>query len=48
MYALQDAFSPWVWIYFVLLVIIGSLVLLNVLLAIVLTKFNEAARLRQQ
>lgn len=41
MYFLQDAYSSWVWIYFLTLIVIGSYLLTNLCLVVVATQFSE-------
>ncbi|XP_066933924.1 voltage-dependent T-type calcium channel subunit alpha-1H-like isoform X2 [Clytia hemisphaerica] len=41
MYYLQDAYSSWVWIYFVALIVLGSYFLTNLCLVVVATQFSE-------
>ena len=41
MYHAQDTTSPWVWIYFVALVLFGAFILMNLTLAVIMTKFRE-------
>ena len=37
----MDSVSMWTWIFFVFLILIGSFVIVNLTLAIILSKFNE-------
>lgn len=41
MYYLQDAYSNWVWVYFVTLIVLGSYFLTNLCLVVVATQFSE-------
>lgn len=41
MYSAQEAVSPWVWIYFVLLVIFGSFFVVNLALAVLYLQFTK-------
>lgn len=42
MYYTQDATSVWSWLYFVLVVLLGNYLLLNLALAVILTRFTDA------
>ncbi|CAG0894816.1 unnamed protein product [Darwinula stevensoni] len=44
MYYVQDAHSFWVWIYFVLLIVIGSFFMLNLCLVVIATQFSETKK----
>lgn len=53
MYLLQDSHSFWVWIYFVLLIVIGSFFMINLCLVVIATQFSatkkrEMERMRQE
>lgn len=49
MYWGMDSVSPWVWVYFILMIMFGALILINLTLAVILSKFNEGrAKLKQQ
>lgn len=53
MYHLQDSHSFWVWIYFVLLIVIGSFFMINLCLVVIATQFSatkkrEMERMRQE
>jgi hypothetical protein len=39
MYAIQDAISPWVWIYFVAIILFGSFFIINLALAVLYLQF---------
>lgn len=39
MYAVQDAVSPWVWIYFVAIILFGSFFMINLALAVLYLQF---------
>ena len=41
MYAMQDAVSPWVWIYFVALILFGSFFIVNLALAVLYLQFMK-------
>ncbi|XP_022091428.1 voltage-dependent T-type calcium channel subunit alpha-1I-like isoform X3 [Acanthaster planci] len=40
-YYLQDVHSQWVWIYFMLLIVIGAFFLINLCLVVIATQFSE-------
>ncbi|XP_030839908.1 voltage-dependent T-type calcium channel subunit alpha-1I isoform X5 [Strongylocentrotus purpuratus] len=40
-YHLQDVYSPWIWIYYVFLIIIGAFFLINLCLVVIATQFSE-------
>ncbi|XP_063608556.1 voltage-dependent T-type calcium channel subunit alpha-1G-like, partial [Penaeus indicus] len=44
MYYVQDAHSFWDWIYFVLLIVIGSFFLINLCLVVIATQFSETKK----
>ncbi|CAL4059400.1 unnamed protein product, partial [Meganyctiphanes norvegica] len=44
MYYLQDAHSFWDWIYFVLLIVIGSFFMINLCLVVIATQFSETKK----
>lgn len=53
MYLLQDSHSFWVWVYFVLLIVIGSFFMINLCLVVIATQFSatkkrEMERMRQE
>ena len=41
MYHVQDAHTEWAWIYFVLVIVIGSFFLLNMVLVVISVQFSE-------
>ncbi|XP_065065604.1 voltage-dependent T-type calcium channel subunit alpha-1H-like isoform X3 [Rhopilema esculentum] len=41
MYYLQDSYSPWVWIYFVALIVIGAYFMTNLCLVVIASQFSE-------
>jgi len=41
MYMVQDAYSFWVWIYFIVLIMMGSLVAMNLFLVVIATQFGK-------
>ena len=41
MYFGMDSLSAWCWIYFFFLIMFGSFILINLTLAVILSKFNE-------
>ena len=42
MFYVQDGMSYWTWPYFIIIIIIGSFVLLNLTLAVIKVKFSES------
>ncbi|XP_063917204.1 voltage-dependent T-type calcium channel subunit alpha-1G-like isoform X2 [Zophobas morio] len=44
MYYVQDAHSFWDWIYFVLLIVIGSFFMINLCLVVIATQFSETKK----
>ncbi|KAG1673046.1 Voltage-dependent T-type calcium channel subunit alpha-1I [Nymphon striatum] len=44
MYYIQDAHSFWNWIYFVLLIVIGSFFMINLCLVVIATQFSETKK----
>ena len=44
MYFVQDAHSFWNWVYFVLLIVIGSFFMINLCLVVIATQFSETKR----
>jgi len=44
MYFVQDAHSFWNWIYFVMLIVIGSFFMINLCLVVIATQFSETKR----
>ncbi|KAF5289783.1 hypothetical protein FQA39_LY03700 [Lamprigera yunnana] len=44
MYYIQDAHSFWDWIYFVLLIVIGSFFMINLCLVVIATQFSETKK----
>jgi len=44
MYFVQDAHSFWNWLYFVLLIVIGSFFMINLCLVVIATQFSETKR----
>ena len=44
MYLVQDGYSFWVWIYFVVLIIVGSIVAMNLFLIVIATQFGQVKR----
>ena len=48
MYQTQDAFHQWAWSYWMPLVLVGSFILLNLTLAVILAKFHEAQELQRR
>ena len=49
MYALMDTISGWVWVYFIMLIIIGPWLALNLFLVVISTQYDEnASRLKAQ
>jgi len=42
MYFAQDATSSWAWVLFVLMILFGAFILINLMLAVIMTKFREA------
>ncbi|XP_027195936.2 ca[2+]-channel protein alpha[[1]] subunit T isoform X1 [Dermatophagoides pteronyssinus] len=44
MYYIQDAHSFWSWIYFVLLIVIGSFFMINLCLVVIATQFSETKK----
>ncbi|KAF7489225.1 Voltage-dependent T-type calcium channel subunit alpha-1G [Sarcoptes scabiei] len=44
MYYVQDAHSFWSWIYFVLLIVIGSFFMINLCLVVIATQFSETKK----
>jgi len=44
MYQLQDGVSSWVWIYFIMLVLIGAIIVINLFLAVLCDNFEMADR----
>ena len=40
LYMVQDAYSFWVWIYFIILIMVGSLVAMNLFLVVIATQFG--------
>ena len=41
MYNVQDASSLWAWLYFIAIIILGAMVMMNLVLAVVMAKFRE-------
>jgi hypothetical protein len=41
MYNVQDAVSMWAWVYFVSIIVLGSMLMMNLVLAVVMSKFRE-------
>ncbi|XP_076324934.1 voltage-dependent T-type calcium channel subunit alpha-1H-like isoform X2 [Tachypleus tridentatus] len=44
MYYIQDAHSFWDWIYFVLLIVVGSFFMINLCLVVIATQFSETKK----
>ncbi|CAK9290832.1 unnamed protein product [Gordionus sp. m RMFG-2023] len=44
MYYIQDAHSFWDWLYFVLLIVLGSFFMINLCLVVIATQFSETKR----
>lgn len=44
MYYVQDAHSFWDWLYFVLLIVIGSFLMINLCLVVIATQFSETKK----
>ena len=40
MYMVQDGYSFWVWIYFIMLIIMGGIVTMNLFLVVIATQFG--------